>query len=217
MGQKMLSDAEKRKLISEVLGGDHNVVGKNYQALSKFIDNVSKSSDVLSAAELLPYVSSLLSRPMASAFISNLSFVSAILFPLGQLINVVNAYQVGHRMYAYRSIAYTITAWAYNRPIPTGSPQILFNIRHGDQKKDPAAINEYNKIWAETSRNVIRKLDSMALEYKVPKDKLKTIFRVFGNNRMDALCRDVLISFERHLNTTYRNVWKSNYSTCYPQ
>lgn len=216
MNANVLNEAEKRRIITEVLGENHNVVGKNYKVLSAFVENIAKTSDALSVAELLPYLNSILLRPTATAFISNLSFVSVLLFPLGQLINMVNAYQVGHRMYAYRSIAYTITAWAYNRPVPSGSPQILHNIRTGDIRRGSDTITEYNKVWKETSSSVIKKLDLMALEYKVPKDKLKVIFRVFGENRMDKLCRDILVSFENQLNTTYRNVWRSNYSVCYP-
>ena len=109
MKGKILNDLEKRKLIAEVLKIDPNFLGKNYKTFSVFIDNISRSSDALTVAELLPYLNSILSRPMASAIMSNLSFVGVLLFPLGQLINVVNTYQSGHRMYAYRSIGYAIT------------------------------------------------------------------------------------------------------------
>lgn len=217
MKGKILNDLEKRKLIAEVLKIDPNLLGKNYKIFSVFIDNISRSSDALTVAELLPYLNSILSRPMASAIMSNLSFVGVLLFPLGQLINVVNAYQSGHRMYAYRSIAYAITAWAYDKPILTGSQRILLNAKTGDIKKTAQIITEYNKVWRETSSSVIRKLDLMALEAKVPKDKFKLIFRIFGDNKMDKLCRDILVSFENEFNTTYKNVWKSTYTVCYPQ
>jgi len=34
-------------------------------------------------------------------------------------------------MYAYRAIAYTLTAWAFNKPLPQSSNKLLLNIREG--------------------------------------------------------------------------------------
>ena len=207
---------EKKKIIKEILGGEYHAAGKNFQMYSKLIDYVTNTSDALTLAELLPSLSAFLSRPMASAFVSNISFLGVILFPFAQIIKAANAYETGHRMYSYRSVAYTITAWAYDRPLPSGSQRILSNARTGLVKGNINVVQEYNKVWMETSANVIKKLKAMSTEARVPEKHLKAIIKAFSDNSMDKLCRDILMSFEDQLNTTVRNMWRSNYSVCYP-
>ena len=216
MQHKKLSDAEKKKLIQDILGQNHSAAGKNFPIFSALIDTLGNTNDVLSFAELIPSLNTLLSGATISRIVSTASFAGALLFPVAQLINVINAYQIGHRMYSYRCIVYTTTAWAFDKPIPSSSARILSNISAGPVRKRQAATMEFNKLWRETSISVQEKLNTIAIQKKIPKDHLKAIFRILGGNQPDKLCLALLTQFEEQFDFNTRNIWKSNYSVSYP-
>lgn len=217
MQHKRLSDDEKKKIIQDVLGKNNNAIGKNFPIFSALIDQLSNVNDVLLFAELIPSLNTLLSGSIASTVVSTASFSGVLLFPVAQLINVINAYQIGHRMYSYRCIAYTITAWAFDKPTPFGSARILSNIKSGPIRKRLEATMEYNKLWRETTVSVLNSLNVILIKKKIPEEHLKTIFRALAGDQPDKLCLALLTSFENQFDSNTRNIWKSNYSVRYPQ
>jgi len=217
MQNNQLSDADKKKLIQDILGKNHNAAGQNYLVFSALIDSLSTVNDVLTVAELLPSLNTLLSGATASTVVSTASFAGILLFPVAQLINLINANQIGHRMYSYRCIAYTTTAWAFDKPNPTGSPRVLSNINSGPIQKRQAAAMEYNKLWRETSISVLQKLNTTAVQKNIPKSHLKAIFRALGGTQPDKLCLTLLTHFENQFDSNTKNIWKSNYKIRYPQ
>jgi len=216
MKTQKLTDLEKKKLIKEILGENHNATGNNYPLFSALIDGLSDINDVLTVAELLPSLNSFLSGATASTVVSAASFVGILLFPVAQLINAINAYQIGHRMYSYRCIAYTVTAWAFSKTAPAGSSRILSNINTGPIQKRQAATMEYNKLWRDTSISVGQKLNAILVQKRIPKEHLQAIFRVFGGNQPDKLCLALLTQFENEFDSNTRNIWKSNYAVRFP-
>ena len=217
MADSKLTDEEKRKIIQDVLGKDSNALGKNFPMFSTLADYLSTTNDVLSFAELLPSFNSLLSGAVTSTVISTASFAGILLFPFIQLINIINAYQIGHRMYSYRCVAYTITSWAFDMPKVPGSNRVLSNINSGPIQKHQSATKEYNKLWQETSLKVINNLNVVSAQKKIPITHLKAIFRALSGNQPDKLCESILIDFEKNFDSNTRNIWKSNYKIRYPQ
>lgn len=216
MQNKKLSDSEKKKVIKEILGEDHSAVGKNFPVFSAVIDYLSTTNDVLSFAELIPSLNSLLSGAAASTIVSSASFLGTLLFPVGQLINAANAYQTGHRMYSYRCIAYTITSWAFEKPLTAGSTRVLSNLRSGTVQANLKVKMEYDKIWHDTSRSVLLKINQMSSEKHIPKNHIRAIFRALGEGGSQQLCRRILSTFENQFDPVVRNIWKSNYSIGFP-
>jgi len=217
MTNNKLTDEEKRKTIKDVLGKDSTAVGKNFLLFSALADNLSTANDILSFAELVPSFNSLLSGTVASTAVSTVSFVGILLLPFVQLINIINAYQIGHRMYSYRCVAYTITSWVFDKPKVPGSARILSNINSGPIQKRQSATKEYNKLWLETSLNVLNNLSAISTQKKIPIAHMKAIFRALSGNKADKLCESVLIHFEKDFDSNTRNIWKSNYKIRYPQ
>jgi len=217
MQHKKLNDAEKKKLIKEILGESHSAAGKNYPVFSALIDSLSSVNDVLSFADLLPSLNTLLSGTAVSTVVSTASFAGILLFPVAQLINLINANQIGHRMYSYRCIAYATTAWAFDKPNSTGSPRVLSNINSGPIQKRQTATMEYNKLWRDTSTSVLQKLNTTSIQKNIPKSHLKAIFRALGGTQPEQLCLTLLTHFEKEFDSNTRNIWKSNYKIRYPQ
>lgn len=217
MSNNKLTDEEKRKIIQDVLGKDSNAVGKDFPMFSALADYLSTTNDVLSFAELVPSFNSLLSGAVTSTIVSTASFIGVLLFPFIQLINIINAYQIGHRMYSYRCVAYTITSWAFDKPKVPGSARILSNINSGPIQKRQSATKEYNKLWQETSLKVLNNLNVTSAQKKIPTSHLKAIFRALSGNQADKLCESILIHFEKNFDSNTRNIWKSNYKIRYPQ
>ncbi len=182
------------------------------------IDGLGNANDALSFAELIPSLNTFLSSSSAmSSVISGASFAGILLFPVAQLINLVNANQTGQRMYSYRSIAYTITAWSFAKPIPTQSARVMRNISSGSIQKSSAEKMEYQTVWRNTSKSVVDKLNLTCSQKSIPKPHLQAIFRALGSGQMDKLCLMILEGFEKEFSPTTKNIWKSTYSIRYGQ
>lgn len=216
MQSRPRTDAEKKKLITEILGHNHSAVGKNFPTFSKLIDGIDKFNDAISFAELIPSLNTLLSSPIASSVVSHASFIGVLLFPVSQTINLINANQAGHKLYSYRAIAYTITAWAFGHPVPMQSARILSNIHSGQVVQSSGATQEFNQVWRTTSNSVIQQLNQLPAKTNITKKHVLAIFRALGNNNPDTLCLEILKSFEPDIKDfASKIVWKSNYKIGY--
>ncbi len=171
----------------------------------------------LSAAQLIPYVNTIMTSSRLMAFVgSSASFISIFLFPVAAMISVINAYQVGQQMYAYRAIAYTLTAWAFSKPIPTSSQRILMNIRQGGLVADQSAVAEYRKVWENVSRSVLTKIEIELRVKNIPKEAMQIVLRAAANNNEQALCILIMKGFESKMSNITNITWKRNYNIRYP-
>lgn len=216
MRKTNMSDLEKKEIIKDILGENHNAVGKHFPIYSEMMNGLGTFNDVLSFSQLVPALNAWLSGSVLSSFVSAASFSGAILFPFQQMINVINASETGLRAYSYRAISYTITAWAFDKPIPISSPRILSNITAGPYTSTKG-IDEYHKVWRETSTSVIRKLEYVCLQKKINKLYLKTVFKALGKGRQEDLSVLILKGFENEFSTVSKHIWVSNYSIAYPR
>lgn len=128
---------------------------------------------------------------------------------------MINAKETGHKLYSYRCIAYTITAWSFGHPIPKKSATILKNIFSGNIVQRAGTDKEYNEIWQKTSQSVLRQLEKIVISKNVPKRNLQLIFRAIGNDDPNTLCLEIKKGFENKLSYSERLVWKSNYRVNY--
>lgn len=211
---KMISSEEKRAILKDILGVDYQ--DRTLPALSMVIDYTGTVNDGLALAELIPYLNRYLTGPVASRVVSSSSLVGTLLFPVGAVLQLIDANNTGHSMYAYRAAAYSVTAWAYNDPIPTGSLRILSNIRSGPVVQSNSVVAEYKELWAKVSRDVLAAIKQTCQQRNVPEDYLKILFRAVSNGDRQNLCVQILKSFENRFSPTTIHIWRSNYSIPYP-
>lgn len=212
-----LSDKEKDDLLKEILGSEYSASNTNLPVLKKSIDLISNIDTAFTFAELIPAINSVLAGSRILSVVgSGASVFSIFLFPVAAMIDVLDAYQVGHRMYALRSIAYTVTAWAYGNSIPASSMRILSNIREGKVVVKQQIVNEYKQLWAKTSQDVLNKLNVQLATKAIPKEAMQIALRAISNNDAKQLCEMLLKGFEDKLSNIEKITWKSNYSIKYP-
>lgn len=217
ISNKKLTDKEKVDLLREILGEKYSSVGNNLPLLKNTIDAIGYVDTSFSVAQLIPYVNTIITSSRLMTFVgSGASLISVFLFPVAAMISVINAYQVGHQMYAYRAIAYTLTAWAFNKPIPNSSQRILSNIRKGGLVANQSAITEYKKVWESTSRSVSNKIDVELRLKNIPKDAMKVVLRAAANNNEQALCELIMKGFESEMSNITNITWKRNYNIRFP-
>ena len=204
-------------MLREILGEKYSSVGNNLPLLKNAIDTIGYIDTSFSAAQLLPYVNTLITSSRLMVFVgSSASFISIFFFPVAAMISVINAYQVGQQMYAYRAIAYTLTAWAFNKPIPNSSQRILLNLRSGSLVVSQSDVTEYKKLWAITSRAVLSKIDIELRLKNIPKDAMKVVLRSATNNNEQALCELIMKGFESNMSNITNITWKRNYNIRFP-
>jgi len=212
-----LSDTEKDNLLKEILGKDYDSAKENLPILKEAIDVVSHIDNVLSLAELIPVMNTVLSGSRILSLISaGASVFSIFMFPVATMISITEAYQVGHRMYAYRCIAYTLTAWAFGKPIPASSIKSLSNLRAGNLVARKTMINEYKQLWEKTSRTVLTNINFDLTSKNIPKEAMQIILRAASNNNEQKLCELLMKGFESKMSYITGLTWKSNYSIKYP-
>jgi len=218
MSAILLSKNEQEELIHDILGANYDTNSNKYAVLSEIIENLGNLNDVATIAELIPSINAVFSGSATiSRIMSGAAVAGIILTPVSHMISVINAYQSGHRHYAYRCIAYTVTAWSFNKAIPVGSNRILWNIRNTAPVRDPEIVDEFKKVWKKTSRLSLNMLQKIVRDKNIQKKHLQIIFQALGRGNEQTLCLNILKGFEKDLNTIEKMAWISNYAIPYPQ
>ncbi len=219
MNHRKLSDSEKKQIIQQVLGAEYHSVGNHFPVFSKVADRLGDFNNIVSFAELVPTLSTYLSGGSTAAVLSGASFAGILLFPVQQIIGLVNANEIGFQMYSYRAIAYAITSWAFDRPMLSGSQRILANQRSnsGSVVFSHEAKAKYHIVWSQTSTKVVNQLNVLCQQKNISKVHLQIIFKALGDGRPGQLSKLILEGFEKEFGHTTKHIWKSLYSVLYPQ
>ena len=213
---KKLTDKEKEDLLKEVFGSKYATAGNNLPVLKNLIDKIGHVDNLFTITELLPIVNRILSIRVFSVMASGASIISIFLIPVSAMLNIIDAYQAGRRMYSYRAIAYALTSWAFNKHVHTSSKQILLHAKTGFPRVEAKELTEYDKAWKKSSQDAINKINSVALENNIPKDALKAFMRIIADNNEQKLCDILLKGFEKQFTVIEQKVWTSNYTVRYP-
>lgn len=216
MNNKILSEVKKKEIIRSILGANHSAASQHFQLFSELMTGLGYVNDTASFAELLPALSSWMSGARMSAITSTAYFAGVMLFPLQQLINLINANETGLRFYSYRAISYAITAWAFDKPRPLSSPQIMLNVRKGPYT-EVQGENRYNQVWQETVFSVTNKIKQTCLQKKINEKHMKIIFKALCKENPQNLSLLILKGFENEFSHITKGMWKSNYNVLYPQ
>lgn len=203
---RKLGPAEKKRLV-ELLAKEHNLVGEQLKILAKAIDIIGKTGDVATVAEIVGLIGE--SGIIAGAA-TVVSLVGTVLLPFGLHVAVFNKTKTSERMYNLRAIAYTITAFAFDQDIPTGSR--MTRRRWGGLVAKPEA-KAHEKVWLESIEPTLRLIKQTALEKNVSIASYKAFLRALGSDDEQKLCRMILSGFEgklKDLNLSVLNTYKSN-------
>jgi len=212
-----LKQSEKDEIIKEILGSNYAAAGNDYETLSSIIDYIGYANDAVTMAELIPTLSTLMAGSTTfSTIMSGASVVGIILFPVAQMINVINAYNTGHRGYACRCVAYTVTAWSFNQAVPAGSNQLLRNTNSGIIVRKDRIRTEYDALWKKTSMACITQLNKSIRSANIQKSHLQVIFQALGGGNKQALCLNILKGFEGKMDNIAKLSYRSNYRIKYP-
>lgn len=213
-----LRDKHVERLIEEAVGPHSKLNPAHHSILHKVIEYVEYTEKGFSAAELIPVFEHLIEgRAFLSFASSGASLFSIALFPVNAMLEIMDAYESGIRMYSMRSVAYTITAWAFNKPTPMESSQYLNNLSHGLPRVSPKDMDEYKKAWRKSSMDILNKIKSGLLIKNTKEKDAKVIFRALGDGQPGRLCSLLMKGMEEHFESIIvRRVWVSNYRFSYP-
>lgn len=214
-----LTDKEKDDLLKEILGQNYSNAGNNLPILKKVITIVSDTSDLATIAEIIPILNTALANSRLFAIVSSgASVFSILLFPVGAMLSIVDAYQAGIKMYTYRAIAYTITAWAYNKPIPSSSKRVLSNSKKSFPVSSDKEMKEKRNAWSRVSQSVIKNINQYLVANNVSKEIFRILLQAMSDGSEQKLCALLLKGFEKEFKDfPSKAVWKSNYSIKFPQ
>jgi len=214
---KKLTDSEKNELLKQILGSDYDTSKVNLPILRKAIDIAGRIDNLASLAELIPVMNAAISGSrILSVVATGASVFSLFMFPVATMLSIVDKYQVGHKMYAYRCVAYTITAWAFDKRVPSSSIKALNNLRSGDLVARKTMVTEYNQLWNKTCHKVLNDLGFELSSKNIPKEAMQLILRAASDDNEQKLCELLMKGFEGKMSHITRLTWKSNYSIRYP-
>lgn len=216
MQQQKLTDKEKEELLKEVLGKDYATAGNNLPILKGLIDKIGNIDNVFTLVELLPFFNKLLTIRVFSMMATGASILSIFLIPVSAMINIIDAYQAGRRMYSYRAIAYALTSWAFKKPVLNSSRKLLQQAQTGSPRVAASELIEYEKAWKKATQDAISKVNELAIKNNIPKEAVQVFLRAIADNNEQKLCDMLLKGFEKQFSFIELRVWKSNYNIRYP-
>jgi hypothetical protein len=187
-------DSVKKEIIKNTLATEFNLRGDNLSVLNKAIDIIGYTDNALSLAEIAGLIAE---SGAVSTLAAGTSLLSTILFPVGAVIAVLNAWEAGQRLAGMASVAYTVTAWAFDDPIPGLPPRVQRNITLSGLANE---IPAYQKAWREASSSALRGLAEMvAKKHDASKNSFQIVFRAVGDDNRRNLSQAVLKGFAKDL------------------
>lgn len=208
-----LTTKEIDDLLKELLGRDYYTAGNNLPILAKVIGFVGNTNDLFSLIDIIPKINTILAGSRVLSFVSSgASTFSIVMFPVSTMISIINAYESGLKMYSYRAVAYTITAWAFDKPVPPSSRKIMHNIRHAAPVRPESELRLMESTWKKTSQSVIIEINNYLFAKNISKDTFKIMLRSMCDNNEQKLCELIMKGFDQNISSFHiKQVWQSNY------
>lgn len=208
------SDFQKQQIIKELTSQGYDLAGDNLPVFKNAMEIVSNMDTTISLAEIAGIVSQ---RSFVAGLGSSASIFSTLLLPASSMIAVVDALEAPQRTYGMRAIAYTITAWAFDDPIPKKSKRLTQNRTSGFPQASQSELEALQKAWAKASKRALKTIKKIADEQNVSQEALKVVYRAIGDNDRKNLCLKIMKGFEPKISNRHaRKIWVSNYKVKYP-
>ena len=214
--EKFLSGTEITALLKKTLGKHYETSGENLPTLKYLMEKIDTLDNTFSFMELIPIFDNILSLKIFSIAAESTSILSIFLMPISSIIDVINAYQAGRRMYSFRGVAYALTAWSFNDAPLSSSPRILANAKSGFPQITNQELVEYTHSWKKSAQDAATKIETVAIQQNIPKPVMKLFMRILGGNSRQQLCQALLRGFENRFNGPELVSWKYGYRINYP-
>jgi hypothetical protein len=197
-------DSAKKELIKGTLASDFNLRGERLAVLGKAIDIIGYADNALSLAEVAGLIAE---GTVMSGVAAGTSIVSAILFPIGATIELMNDWEAGQRLAGMVAVAYTVTAWAFDDPIPGLPPRVQQNIKASGLGNE---IPAYQQAWKDASGATLKSLAEMiAKKPGVSKQSFQVLFRAIGDDNRQALSKALIKGFEKNVNGVEKEILRT--------
>jgi hypothetical protein len=201
---KKLLESTKKELIKGALASDFHLQGDRLAVLGRAIDIVGYTDNALTIAELAGLIAE---GCFMSGVAAGTSIASAVLFPVGVAIALVNAMEAGQRLAGMVAVACTETAWAFNDPMPVLSREMQSRIREAGRAKE---IPAYEKAWKDASDATLKGLaETVAKRPGVSKRAFQVLLRAAGDDSRQTLCRVLLGAFEKDVTDMEKKILRT--------
>lgn len=208
--KRKLTPAEKQIIIA-TLKSDFHLKGDNWKVVGNVLDYIGTTDNVLAIAEITGALEVGTYGAAISGGAAAFGFFATLLSPVGFMRELMNSNESGLKLYGLRAVAYTITAWTYSRPKPTGSNRILARING----LPLSTIAKYKQTWLIVSASAEVSLQNEARKRKMAEDSLKILYRSLSDNNPRVLCQLLMKGLSSKLDTIQKINWDLN--TIYPE
>jgi hypothetical protein len=189
-------DAEKKALTKNTLANDFRLSGHQLELLDKSITIVGYTDTAFSLTEIAGLIAKWSALAVAGTAVS---YANLLLTPVGLTIAFINADNFSLRPIGMAAVAYTITAWAFDDPIPSGMPPSLHKQDHAVGRG--TQTSEYQASWQTATNATLRNLKEMvAKNPDISEKSYKVVYRAVGNDDRKALCKILLGEFAKEVN-----------------
>ncbi len=227
MGDKMgpiptlrnMSDERKKQITRDAVKQDFDLKGDYGLKIADRIGDLfqygSPVVDVISWA-----------APAVEALAERVALVAVVFETYGMHRDFLNVSDKDIRMYGMRAAAYSTTAWAFNKPMPSSSPTIRGF--HKAQPKSPQQMNRLDQFWMQSAKAAKAAQERFADEKfggpSVAREKKLEAWKIALRTRADdspaklskALMAELgELSLEKTIPAT-KKIWESQLSVLYP-
>ena len=206
-----MSEAEKERRTIEHLKGEFHLQGQHLHWLHTAHKIIEGGSTAMELAEIAGLIAE---GGAVAGGATVLQFASAVLLPIYISVEVLNANEIGTRMFGMQAVAYTTTAWAFGDAMP--GPSATMMKRFKGQYGEPP-LPGYRQAWENSSRATTRNLEEFVVKKRVQKKSYQVLLRAIGDDNRKALCLRMLKGFEEEFREgSQRDFWKFYYDVEYP-
>lgn len=136
---------------------------------------------------------------IAGAFVG---FAGIVFFLIDSALEIVRIYKGAEETYAMRSVAYTITAWTFEKPQVAGSSTIASH---------PSEAESHKAAWLKAQQATLQKLNGTPLIGGVTPARFRKMVQILYRDDAAAYSKDVMKALTPKVPAgPYRTAWESH-------
>lgn len=159
-----------------------------------------------------------------AAFLAFAAPGSLVTGTISSLILWIKAWEDNERMYATRAWAYAITAWTFNKPVPSSSLEMMKRFRFSNQEE----LRELDISWKRASWEAYGQMNSQPGKHNLTKKEYQIALMIKASQSLhtgtlkEKMCLELLIAREGDFSGwtergTILDSWKLGYDVLYPR
>lgn len=213
-----ITEAEKKRISEQAIRQEYVLKGDVGVKLLNWIASVLEV--VAPTAEILSFL-----LPVLSGVATAIGIIAVPFGIYGNLVSFLNASDTDLRMYGVRAAAYAVTAWAFDKEIPSKSDGILRNhAANWGGNIPPNKLASLNKAWKEAADAAIEIQSKFAMENMgnstSADDKIiawKASLRGAADDNPKKMCQQLMNELgQKYLTGSALKAWQSNMDIQYP-